>query len=205
MLCNTLVLWAWSVINPGVSSGGTSSQGKWSPRFGRAASGGALARQPPRATGVGPQPLRISSSLLWSVFPAFLRSDISSTRNLKSDIIFFSFLKSDIPFFPFSPLFVEIRLLFPHPWSVGNPYFYFWGLSLDSLPIWNRTSLSDFITRRCLISKTGKKKGENRPAQISPTAKGQNLWNSGPTPTARGSSGAKAPPLAARPSSSPSG
>jgi len=25
MLCNTLVLWGWSVINPGVSSGGTSN------------------------------------------------------------------------------------------------------------------------------------------------------------------------------------
>jgi len=31
------------------------SQGNWRPHFGRAASGGALAPQPPRATGVGPE------------------------------------------------------------------------------------------------------------------------------------------------------
>jgi len=47
--------------------------------------------------------------------------------------------------------------------------------------------------------KTGKRKGGKRPAQIPPTGKGQNLWNSGPTPVARGGAGAKACPLAARP------
>jgi len=51
---------------------------------GRAASGGP---EPPRATGIGTQPLRISSPLFWSVLPAFLRSDVSSTRNQKSDIV----------------------------------------------------------------------------------------------------------------------
>jgi len=39
----------------------------------------------PRATGVGPEHLRISNPLFLSVFPVFLRLDVSSTRNLKSD------------------------------------------------------------------------------------------------------------------------
>jgi len=63
----------------------------------------------------------------------------------------------------------------------------------------------DLKTRRCPNSETEKKKGGKGPAQIPPTGKGQNLWRSGPTPVAHGGSGAKAPPLVARPSSSPSG
>jgi len=58
---------------------------------------------------------------------------------------------------------------------------------------------SDLKTRRCPISKTEKKKGAKRPAQIPPTGKGQNPWNSGPTPVARGGAGAKAHPHATRP------
>jgi len=39
----------------------------------------------PRATGVRPEHLRISNPLFLSVFPVFLRLDVSSTRNLRSD------------------------------------------------------------------------------------------------------------------------
>jgi len=47
--------------------------------------------------------------------------------------------------------------------------------------------------------KRKKKKGKKRQTQVKETGKGQNPRNSGPTPVARGGSGAKAPPLAARP------
>ena len=59
----------------------------------------------------------------------------------------------------------------------------------------------DLRTRRCSISETDKKKVKRGPAQIPPTGKGQNPWDSGPTPFANGGSGAKAPgpPLAERP------
>jgi len=58
---------------------------------------------------------------------------------------------------------------------------------------------SDFKTRRCPISKTEKKKGENGPAIINPRGKGQYPWNSGPTPVARGGCRSKAPLLATHP------
>jgi len=58
---------------------------------------------------------------------------------------------------------------------------------------------SDLRTRRCPISETEKKKVKKGPAQIPPTRKGKNPWDSGPTPVARGGSGAGAPALAARP------
>jgi len=61
---------------------------------------------------------------------------------------------------------------------------------------------SDFKTRRCPISKTEKRQGGKRPAQKYPPGKGQNLWNSGPTPVALSGCGAKAHPLAARPNPS---
>jgi len=63
---------------------------------------------------------------------------------------------------------------------------------------WKDWMKSDLKTRNCLISKTEKKEKEKRPAQKQPPGKGQNPWNSGPTPVARGKSGADAHPLAAR-------
>ena len=45
-------------------------------QYGRAASGGALAPKPPRATGVGPELPRIIASSLFPLFHFFLRSDI---------------------------------------------------------------------------------------------------------------------------------
>ena len=58
----------------------------------------------------------------------------------------------------------------------------------------------DLRTRRCPISGSKKKNRGKSSAQISSTEKGQNPWNSGPTPVARGGSEAKAPPLATLPS-----
>jgi len=48
------------------------------------------------------------------------------------------------------------------------------------------------------LRKTEQRKGKKRPAEKLPSTKKQNLRDSGPTPVARGGSGAKAPPLAAR-------
>jgi len=53
------------------------SQGNWRPRFGRAASRGAVAPQLLRTTGVGPEPLRISKPLFRHVFLIFWKSDAS--------------------------------------------------------------------------------------------------------------------------------
>jgi len=58
----------------------------------------------------------------------------------------------------------------------------------------NRGSLSDVRLGGSPISKTKQKKGKK-----TQTQRGRKRTNSGPTPVARDGSGAKAPPLAARP------
>jgi len=68
---------------------GRRSQGNWRSRFGRAASRGTLAPELPRATGVGPQRLRISNLLFGILFLIFfeirrLPRDLS--KNLRADI-----------------------------------------------------------------------------------------------------------------------
>ena len=62
---------------------------------------------------------------------------------------------------------------------------------------WNWSSISERGNVRS--QKRKKNWGTKGPAQIPPTRRGQNPWDSGPTPVARGGSGAKAPPLAAHP------
>jgi len=74
----------------------------------------------------------------------------------------------------------------------------FWDQPSARPEIWSQTLKSDFKVRRCPISKTGEKKGKKRPAQKWPPGKGQNPWNSAPTPVAREGSGADAFPLATR-------
>jgi len=62
---------------------------------------------------------------------------------------------------------------------------------------------SDLKMRRCLISKTLEKVKKERKGRKGERRGGEGLpimrRNSGPTHVARGGSGAKAPPLAARP------
>ena len=55
------------------------------------------------------------------------------------------------------------------------------------------------------LRKSEKIGGKTPTSNINAQERGKNPWDSGPTPVARGGSGAKAPPLAARPSFSPSG
>jgi len=52
---------------------------------------------------------------------------------------------------------------------------------------------------KCDLKNGKKRRGKKRQTQIKEAGKGQSPRNSGPTPVVRGSSGAKAPPLAARP------
>ena len=104
-------------------------------------------------------------------------------------------------FFLFFSFLFEIGLCFPLLWKVGNSYFRFKSISSPNLR--SDFSLSDLRSRRCPISKTKKKKGEKKQTQIKEDGKGHNSRNSGPTPVARGGSGAKAHPLAARPMSCP--
>jgi len=89
----------------------------------------------------------------------------------------------------------EIRLHFPHSWSAGNPYFLV--LRPDSPPN-QKLKKSDLRSRRCPISKTGKKEG-GKGARSNTTdqkrTKSVELWSD----TCGSGSGAKAPPLAARP------
>jgi len=66
---------------------------------------------------------------------------------------------------------------------------------LSSYPplIWDRTIIE------VRSQKKGQKKDKKNPAQQLPPGKGENLRDCGPTAVARGGSGPKAPPLAARP------
>ena len=122
-------------------------------------------------------------------------------RLLPQDYTFFRFFWDRTSLFFFGLLF-EIGLCFPLLWSVGNLYFQ--GFKSVSPPhLRSDFWLSDLRSRRCPISKTTKKKEKKKQPQIKEDGKGHNSRNSGPTPVARGGSGAKAHPLAARPMSCP--
>ena len=123
-------------------------------------------------------------------FHFFLRPDLTFHFHVEIGPLFHLFLRSDFSF--------QFHVVIFHHFS------HFWGLDISS--IWDRTSISRIIVKPLfpflppfLRSDIDSKKAENDGRKVK---KGLAIirWNSGPTPVARGGSGAKAPPLAARPS-----
>ena len=106
------------------------------------------------------------------------------------------FLRLDIPFSPFLPnlFLIPDKVLCVFRWSRSH-------ISWFDAPIPVRSEIGRWI--KSDLRKSEKGTGKKDPAEKQHPRKRQNPWKSGPTPVARSGSGAKAPPLAARPNGSP--
>ena len=167
---------------------------------GRAASGGALAPEPPRTTGAGPHFHGFCHFPVCGIgaglFPPFFFSvvEIGHLFALKLDNFtshFSDFFEIGHPIFSFSPHFFWNQTKFSASPGRREPKYCVFKLIFPP----NLRSDNEWSP----ISKKKKTQGKKDPRPKLPPGKGQNPRDSGPTPVARGGSGAKAPPLATRP------